>query len=384
MTQRDSLKVLLVEDSATVAAYVSSVLATEPSIHLLPVATTARAGVRSAIHDLPHVVLMDMKLPDHDGIWAINEIMATSPCPIVVLSGHLSSRERDITFESLRAGAVEVLAKPTGIEPSVRNAFRENLISTIRLMASAVVVRRRRPVAPLSAPPSRLSQESVYVLRTKELAPVEHVLIGASTGGPELLSKILAALSPPLPFSLTITQHTLEGFDESLAQWLSCTGHRVVVAQAGMFAAAGTVLLAPADRHMEITPSGVQLSPMTRRGGIESVDATFSSFAKHLGKHCMGILLTGMGRDGARGMSELHEKGALTIAQAAQTCVVPNMPDSARASGAVRHTMTPDEIIGALHQLTLLRKQEDSSEGALVSSSRAQDETTMAPSRGGR
>src|SRR5688572_31624372 len=110
MKRTPSIKVLIVEDSATVAAYVVSILGSEQDIQLLPVATSAAEGVESALRQRPDVVLMDMKLPDHDGLWAIEQIMVEAPCPIVVLSGHLTSRERNITFESLRAGAVDVLA----------------------------------------------------------------------------------------------------------------------------------------------------------------------------------------------------------------------------------------------------------------------------------
>jgi two-component system chemotaxis response regulator CheB len=359
MTFARPLKVLLVEDSTTVAAYLVALLDAEPGIELLPVAANAQIGMHSALDDRPNVILMDMKLPDHDGLWAIERIMSAAPCPIIVLSGHLSSRERDITFESLRAGAVEVLAKPTGLGSDVREAFRARLVSTIRLMASAVVVRRRLVGSGAEAlPDAPKASDRVFTLR--ELEPIRVALVGASTGGPELLSRILTALPAPLPFPLLFAQHTLEGFDQSLAQWLSCSGHRVSVARAGDVPVAGRVLLAPADRNMRVGPDGVELIPVQRKDTLSSVDAMFESAAKLWGAQCMAVLLTGMGRDGAAGMVALRDRQALTIAQAAHTCVVPNMPMSAQAAGAVRRVLTPSEIVRGLQELAALRSKQAS------------------------
>lgn len=349
------LRVLLVEDSATVAAYLTSMLAAERGIELLPVAASAQVGVRSALANKPNVILMDMKLPDHDGVWAIDHIMAAAPCPIVVLSGHLSSRERDITFESLRAGAVEVLAKPSGLDEPVREAFRVRLVSTIRLMASAVVVRRRRVVS--AEEQAELAKQAGLVLSARELAPIRVALVGASTGGPELLWRILSGVGAPLPFPLLFAQHTLQGFDGSLAHWLSSSGHRVSVARAGDLPEAGRVLLAPADQNMKLCANGVELVPTQRADSLQSIDVMFTSAAQLWGAQCMAILLTGMGRDGAAGMVALRQRDALTIAQAAHTCVVPNMPLSAQAAGAVRKVLTPDEIVRGLQQLAALRSQ---------------------------
>jgi two-component system chemotaxis response regulator CheB len=194
----------------------------------------------------------------------------------------------------------------------------------------------------------------------RELEPIRVALVGASTGGPELLSRILTALTAPLPFPMLFAQHTLEGFDQSLAQWLSCSGHRVTVARAGDVPVAGRVLLAPADSNMRVGPNGVELIPVQRKDTLSSVDAMFESAAKLWGGQCMAVLLTGMGRDGAAGMVALRDRQALTIAQAAHTCVVPNMPMSAQAAGAVRKVLTPSEIVRGLQELAALRSKQSS------------------------
>jgi two-component system chemotaxis response regulator CheB len=341
------MKIVLVEDSATVAAYVASILGTEPDMELVGVAGTAEEGVRMVQRSKPNVVLMDMQLPDHDGLWAIEQIMSEHPCPIVVLSGQLRSRERDLSFESLRAGAVDVMAKPTGLSVEARAAFRESLVSTLRLMCSAVVVRRRRArEAPWPADSKR-----THGVSADSLASRRYVLVGASTGGPELIYRLLAGLRAPLPYALLITQHTLAGFDESLASWLACAGHPVELAREGAELKPGSVTLAPADRHLRVEYGRVTLVTPRKGESIYSVDTMFESAAKAWGSECLAILLSGMGRDGSEGMRALHQRGALTVAQSAESCVVSSMPDSARARGAVRYVLNPDEILGMLKDL---------------------------------
>jgi two-component system chemotaxis response regulator CheB len=302
----------------------------------------------------PDVVLMDMKLPDHDGIWAIEQIMAEAPCPIVVLSGYLNSRERDVTFESLRAGAVDVLAKPTGLDSAQRALFRNSLVNTVRVMSEAVVVRRnrsRQKLAPITTP---TRESSTNLLPTHALAPIRYVLIGGSTGGPELLYRMLSALPAPFRLPILITQHTLEGFDDSLAQWLSTTGHDVKLAKNGELPKAGTVRLAPADASLKVGYAGVSLTPSskTATASMDSIDSMFSSAARVWGEQCLAMVLTGMGRDGAAGMRALCERGALTIAQSSQTCVVASMPESARAVNAIKYVLSPEEMLGVLRALT--------------------------------
>jgi two-component system chemotaxis response regulator CheB len=324
-------------------------------MQLLPVARTAEDGVRVVLDRRPDVVLMDIKLPDHDGLWAIEQIMAERPCPIVVLSGHLSSRERNITFESLRAGAVDVLGKPAGLSAPVRQAFRDSLVNTVRLMSSAVVVRRmRRSVE--ESPPLRLG-DGRSLFGAGELQRVRQVLIGASTGGPEVLYRLFSSVPAPLPYPVLVTQHTLKGFDGTLAQWLSGTGHQVGVAADGDVPAAGRVLLAPADKHLRMGERGVELVAATGTETVSSVDVMLESAGRVWGAQCLAILLTGMGTDGAKGMRALRERGALTIAQTPETCVVSSMPESARARGGVSQMLRPEEIADLLREIAATMNQ---------------------------
>jgi chemotaxis response regulator CheB len=154
---------------------------------------------------------------------------------------------------------------------------------------------------------------------------------------------------------LLITQHTLEGFDESLSKWLASTGHQVGLARHGDIPTPGRVLLAPADTHMRVQLSGIELVPTNRTAEASTIDTMFETAAKCWGELCLAFVLSGMGRDGGAGMRALFDRGALTVAQAPHTCVVPSMPENARARGGVKRVLTPEEIVALLLKLAAIR-----------------------------
>jgi two-component system chemotaxis response regulator CheB len=215
------LRVLLVEDSRVVRAYVEGVLR-QSDLELLPAACDGPTGVALATTARPDVVLMDLELPGLDGVACIREIMARAPCPIVVLSAYLDAPERDRTFESLDAGAVEVMSKPAGLDAATIAAFRERLLRTVRLMAQARVVRR----AALGS--ARAEPRIVASPRRHGL-----VVIGASTGGPIALCEVLRRIPPPFAVPVVVAQHIVAGFEAGLVEWLGTTGHVVRLARAG-------------------------------------------------------------------------------------------------------------------------------------------------------
>ncbi len=337
------MRVLLVEDSRSVRTYVEAVLRAAPDVEVLPPALDGEMGVRLAQELRPDVILMDLELPVLDGILAIRSIMSSSPCPIVVLSAYLDSPERDRTFESFEAGAVEVLAKPRGVGAEAVQRFRDRLLRTVRLMSQARVVRRRSRSAPpvLGAPPPVL-EPGLY----------DVVVIGASTGGPVVLHELLSQLPAPYPLPIVIGQHIVPGFEHGLAQWLGGTGHRVSVAAPGMRLAKGEVVLAPADRDLLLGQGLVSIAPAAA-APTPSVDVLFRSAADELGDRAIGILLTGMGEDGARGLVELRRRGALTVTQTGPTCVVDGMPRAARDRDAALHDLSPAEIAGLLRTISI-------------------------------
>lgn len=334
------MKLLLVEDSRSVVAFLEQILRREPDIELLPAVGNGRDAVTAVQRWSPQLVLMDLVLPGGmDGVEAIAEIMATAPCPIVVLSGQLDTPGRDRTFESLRAGAVEVLGKPTAGGLEAVKEFRERLLRTVRVMAHARVVGRRRTSLRMPALPC----VTPSVAPGTEAKPCALLAIGGSTGAPPLVYELLRALPAPAPFPVVVAQHIVRGFEPGFARWLGGTGHRTVAAQGGEWLEPGVVYVSPADRDLTVRGGRLQTQP-SRGVAVPSVDVLFESVAGFYGARAVGLLLTGMGEDGARGLLAMRQAGALTVAQEGASCVVDGMPGAARALGAASQVLTPGEM----------------------------------------
>jgi two-component system, chemotaxis family, protein-glutamate methylesterase/glutaminase len=348
------MKVLLVEDSLTVRTYIEGILRDAPDITLLPPARDGVTGVEFAQSLRPDVILMDLELPRMTGLDAIKEIMATAPRPIVVLSAALESEGTDRTFDSFQAGAVEVLAKPRGLSTEERERFSERLVSTIRLMSEARVLRRKPSGTKssyrlASAPPMDPPQPATY-------DRFDIVLIGASTGGPQVVRAMLDELLAPYPLPIVLCQHIVPGFEEGMAHWLSESGHRVHVVRAEEHAKPGQVYVARADKHLAMNGLELTIRPPTGRQVLPSADVLFDSAAVTLGNRCIALLLTGMGEDGRHGLLALKERGSLTITQSAATCVIDGMPAAARQAGASVLDLSPPRIVELLKQIAQIKK----------------------------
>jgi two-component system chemotaxis response regulator CheB len=342
------IRVLLIEDSRSTIAYIERLLRAERDFDVLPTATDGASGVESAKRHKPSVILMDLELPALDGVSAIHEIMVAAPCPIVVLSAYLKEPGRDRTFESLQAGAVDVLAKPTGLLDRDIQGFRERLVATVRLMSHAHVVRR---FGRAQRPPVTSSFSSSTSAAPSDASTKRIVLFGASTGGPAVLEQILRAVPPPFPLPIVIAQHTIPGFEHGLARWLAGTGHATRVVTAPGLVLPSEVAIAPAHQNLTLRGGLFDLAPPAGRGPVPSADVLFQSAADSFGKDVIAILLTGMGDDGARGLLALRRRGALTITQQDRTCVIDGMPAAARALGAQEHDLSPDDIGDLLRRI---------------------------------
>jgi two-component system chemotaxis response regulator CheB len=345
------MRVLLVEDSLTVRVYVEGILRTAPDITLLPPARDGVVGVELAQTHHPDVILMDLELPRMSGIQAISEIMATSPRPIVVLSGALDKPGTDRTFESFQAGAVEVLAKPRGLSNEERERFSERLLRTLRVMSQARVI-KRRPAAMKAV----AAAPAVQPQPTPE-GPFEVVLVGASTGGPIVVRNLLEEVRPPFPLPIVLCQHIVPGFEQGMAQWLGETGHRVNVANPGEHAMPGQVYVARADKHLAMNGLELSIRPGVGKQIMPSADVLFETAAATLGNRCVALLLTGMGDDGRRGLLALRRKGALTVTQSADTCVIDGMPGAARAAGAAVLDLSPPRMVELLKQIARAKQR---------------------------
>jgi two-component system chemotaxis response regulator CheB len=343
---KPTIRVLVVDDSPTVREILVSMLQSEPGFQVVGQARNGEEAVRLSARLRPDVITMDIRMPRMDGLQATRQIMSTAPRPIVVVAASVYDQDMNIAFNAIAAGALTVVEKPKGLSPANYEAVREQLVTTIRLMAEVPVV----TIWPERRPPSRV--------RDLE-AGIELIAIAASTGGPGVLRQILSALPGDLSVPIVVVQHITRGFAHGFASWLDdATELKVEVAKDNERVAAGRVLIAPDDAHMHVNPGGIiQLDPSPPVKGLRpSATRLFNSVAKSYGAAAVGVVLTGMGEDGVEGLENLRMAGGRVIAQNEESCVVFGMPKVAIEQGIVDQVLQPDEIASMLNHLDEYRK----------------------------
>ena len=340
------VRVLIVDDSPTVRALLAAMLESDPDLQVVGTATNGEQAVRQAHALKPDVITMDIRMPGMDGIEATEHIMAECPTPIVILSSAVASPDAHITFNALQAGALEVMQKPVGINHADFEIIRERLVRTVKLMAEVKLVRRRvrKGTAPI-APPAMAAAHRLPAL----------LAIGASTGGPSALNTLLLrALPAGFPLPVVVVQHMSAGFLAGLVNWLQLQSRlQLEVAVDGQLLRPGEVYFAPDDQHLICASRGVL--GLTRTPPVShvrpSATVLFQSVARVYGANAAGLVLTGMGDDGAAGLKAIRDQGGLTIAQDEASCVVYGMPKVAVELGAVERVLALDRIAPALAEL---------------------------------
>lgn len=333
------IRVVVAEDSAVALQYLVHLLDADPALEVVATARDGDEAVQLVEALRPDVVVMDLEMPRADGYEATRRIMEGTPTPIVMVSAHASGFDAK-AFEALRAGALVLLNKPEGPDDPEAPASARRLVDTVKLMAEVKVVRRWPERSPRAA--SRARTRAV-VARQR----IRVVAVGASAGGPPTVADILSRLPGDLPCPILLVQHIAPGFAEGLAEWLGkSTPLNVMLAADGERARPGTVYVAPDDRQLGIAGDGT-----LRLTGDESTDgfrpsATYllRSVARVYGRAALGVLLTGMGRDGAAGLLELRERGGVTIAQDKESSAIFGMPMEAIRLGAAEHVLPPARI----------------------------------------
>lgn len=378
------IQILIVDDSVTSQRLLRKAFSGEPDIEVVGTAATGVEAVELADRLRPTLITMDLRMPDMDGLAATEEIMARCPTRIVMVSAEANSPDQKVTFDALQAGALEVMPKLSlTAEPGLAGGaaresgferYRQELLSTVRAMASVSVLRRRRgqsgvylrpplPPAPQPGPSALLSPAGGALASPKNLpapllaaaAPLgkrfRFVGIGASTGGPQVIAQLVAALPAKLGFPIAVVQHMSAGFTVGFAKWLQGESKlRVKLAEDGELPRSGTIYLAPDQLHLRLSPEfqlRLSAEPMDQ-SFRPSVDELFKSLALALGPAAIGMLLTGMGTDGARGLLAMRKAGAWTLAQEAVSCVVNGMPQAAANLGAVDNFVSPSMIASVL------------------------------------
>jgi two-component system chemotaxis response regulator CheB len=362
----DPLRVLIVDDSATVRRVLRAMLESDPTITVVGEAANGREAIERVVELRPALVILDVRMPVMDGVETTRQIMAYHPTPILVVTASLSSYDIDITFQMLGAGALDLVEKPLLSDPGAVEKARLVLIRKAKLLSRVKVVthlRGRRkelraeheelrnpappppglrsalfpiPNAPFSMPPSQF--------------PV--VVIGASTGGPRIVRQILAGLPADFGAAVVVVQHIAEGFSKGMVEWLAeSIPLSVQLASENDQLMPGKVLVAP-DRYDLLVKIGgrIHLSSQPLLLQRPAIDIAMQSAAEAFGPRTIGVLLTGMGRDGALGMQTIRRVGGYTIAQDKASCTIYGMPRAAIEQGAASAVLPPDQIIEALRE----------------------------------
>lgn len=331
------IRVLVADDSPTLRAALVSLLSEDPALQIVGQAADGVEAVQKARALRPDVITMDVNMPRLDGLGATAAIMSESPARVLMITSVTQHRQLELSFKAMAAGALELIAKPTG--PDLR-AWGLRVAESIRLMAEVPVVRRYK------AHPAPLQTQLGYE------GNVDVIGIVASTGGPPALATILGALPTDLPVPLLLAQHIAEGFTVGLVRWFgSVCSLKVRAAEEGEELAPGCVYLAPDGRDLEIHPEGYLRTPKATGLHCPSGNRLLHSLAKAYGARAAGFVLTGMGDDGAQGLLALRQAGGATFGQDEATSVVFGMPQAAQAQGATRQLLPLDGVAWAILEL---------------------------------
>jgi two-component system, chemotaxis family, protein-glutamate methylesterase/glutaminase len=344
----EKIKVLVADDSPMTRMLLVELLNSDPGIQVIGAVNDGQAALDflEASDDRPDVVIMDMHMPRLDGFDATRRIMETRPLPIIICTATADPQELAVAFRSMEAGAVACVAKPVALGEQFESC-RQNLMQTVRLMSEVKVVRRWSRSRTLPTATATLGPISSRVVTPG----ISVIGIGASTGGPPVLQTILCGLPKDFAVPLLIVQHIARGFLPGMVAWLSqTTGLRVQIAAHGVVPLPGHAYVAPDDFHLGITASGrIMLAREEPESGLRpAVSYLFRTLASHCGAGAVGVLLTGMGKDGAVELKRMKDRGAMTIAQDRESSIVHGMPGEAIQLGAATHVLPADQIAGAL------------------------------------
>ncbi len=356
------VRVLIVDDSASVRQTLSDILSSDPDIQVIGTASDPFVAARRLQDEVPDVITLDVEMPRMDGVTFLRKLMSQHPLPVVMCSS-LTEEGSQTLMQALEAGAVDVILKP---KVDTRQNLLESgvrICDTVKAAAQARVSRAKVSATPgkkMSATPGKRTLGVEKKLSADVIMPAPHggamarttekvVCIGASTGGTQSLQQILEALPSDVP-GIVIVQHMPEKFTEAFARRLDgLCAVEVKEAANGDTVLRGRVLIAPGNRHTLLQRAGARYYVEVRDGPLvsrhrPSVDVLFRSAAQSAGSNAVGIIMTGMGDDGAQGLLEMRQAGAFTVAQDEASCIVFGMPKEAINRGAAERVMPLDSL----------------------------------------
>lgn len=334
------IKVLIVDDSPTVQELMMFILNSDNDIKVIGVVNSGEKAIKFIEKNKPDIITMDINMPGMDGFEATRKIMEINPVPIVIVTALFDSKNVEKTFQAMEAGAISVIEKPVGLCHSDFKEVSKNIINIIKLMSEIKVVKRKASFKNIR---SHLGQNNLNNFSRD----VKIAAIGVSTGGPPVLQTIFSKLPPNINIPILVVQHITPGFINGLINWLSgVTKYPIHLASNGEKALPGHIYFAPDGYHMEIRQNEkIFLSVAEKENGLRpAVSYLFRSVANYYGKNSIGILLTGMGKDGAKELKLLKDKGAITVAQNRESSVIYGMPGEAVKLEAATYVLSPEKI----------------------------------------
>jgi len=340
-----NIRVMVIDDSAVVRQVVTALLDDAPGIEVMAAVADPVLAIERLKHDWPDVIVLDVEMPRMDGITFLRMVMQQKPTPVVICST-LTERGAKTTLEAMAAGAVAIVTKPKLGLKQFLSASAEELVGTVRAAARANVRRLAAGAATTLAAPAKHTADVILPPATRAMTTTTErvVALGTSTGGTQALEEVLTAL-PQVSPGIVIVQHMPEKFTAAFAARLNGLCRiEVKEAEHNDRVLPGRALIAPGGRHMLMKRSGAQYfvevidGPLVNRHR-PSVDVLFRSVARSAGANALGVIMTGMGDDGAAGLLEMRKLGARTIAQDEESCVVFGMPKEAIKRGGVERTL---------------------------------------------
>ncbi|MDA3895493.1 MAG: chemotaxis-specific protein-glutamate methyltransferase CheB [Desulfobacteraceae bacterium] len=344
------INVLIVDDSLTTREYIKHIINSDPQLQVAGEAKNGEEAVEKAKTTKPDVIIMDIQMPGMNGYEATRAIMEKYPVPIIIHSTLVAPEQTENIFKAMRVGAVAVSQKPPGLGHPESKILVEKLLRNVKLMSEIKVVRLLKQKKP--------TKRSSLINKNKLLAhepSIEIIAIGASTGGPPILQSILSNLHPKFTIPIVIVQHIANGFLEGMVEWISKTTHLTLeIPKTGEPVQDGHIYFAPEGHYIDITPARTfHIYKINVKENFKRpISHLFSSIAKIYKKTAVGVLLTGMGNDGADGLKEMKGHGAMTLAQNKETSVVFGMPGEAIKIKAETFVLSPTDITSFLNKVS--------------------------------
>jgi two-component system chemotaxis response regulator CheB len=346
VAQDRHIRVVIADDSLVAREMLAQILASDAAIEVVGQANDGQEAIELVERLRPDLVTMDIHMPRVDGLAATEHIMAYVPTPILVVSSSVYAEGMGRAFDALDLGALEVIKKPEPREWADLESIGREVIRKVKILSNVRVVTHLR---------GRRSTRSPLAMPSKAGAARTLVAIGASTGGPSALLDVLGRLPASLPVPVVIAQHIADGFVPGLASWLdAASAIRVVAAQEGQVLEAGTAYFAPTKANLKLEGSTLTFSEASpSQLYVPNIDTLFESAVVSHGAGAVGVLLTGMGADGAEGLKLLRNAGAATIAQDEATSTVFGMPRVAAEIGAAEQVLPVQKIAEAVERLVV-------------------------------